>query len=44
MSLFESDLACCNAALHRLQGKYRALRFETDSAGTVLTLDAPEDL
>ncbi len=43
-SLFESDLAYCEAALHRLREKDRALRFESDVTGTVLTLDAPEDL
>ncbi len=43
-SLFENDLAYCEAALHRLRGKDRALRFETDAAGGVLTLDAPDDL
>ena len=44
MSLFESDLAYCEAALHRLREKDRTLRFESDVTGTVLTLDAPEDL
>ena len=39
-SLFASDLAYCEAALHRLREKDRALRFETDAAGTALTLDA----
>ena len=43
-SLFESDLAYCEAALHRLREKDRMLRFESDVTGTVLTLDAPEDL
>ena len=43
-SLFESDLAYCEAALHRLRGKDRALRFETDAGDGVLTLDAPDDL
>ena len=43
-SLFESDLAYCEAALHRLREKDRTLRFERDVTGTVLTLDAPEDL
>ena len=43
-SLFESDLAYCEAALHRLREKDRTLRFESDVTGTVLTLDAPEDL
>ena len=43
-SLFASDLAYCEAALHRLRAKDRALRFETDAAGGVLTLDAPDDL
>ena len=41
-SLFDSDLAYCEAALHRLREKDRTLRF--DVTGTVLTLDAPEDL
>ena len=41
-SLFESNLAYCEAALHRLREKERGLRFETDGAS--LTLDAPEDL
>ena len=44
MSLFESDLAYCEAALHRLREKDHTLRFETDVTGNVLTLDAPEDL
>ena len=43
-SLFGSDLAYCEAALHRLREKDRGLRFETDAAGRTLTLDAPEDL
>ena len=43
-SLFASDLAYCEAALHRLREKDRGLRFETDTGGTTLTLDAPEDL
>ena len=43
-SLFESDLAYCEAALHRLREKDRTLRFETDVNGSVLTLDAPDDL
>ena len=43
-SLFESDLAYCEAALHRLREKDRTLRFESDVTGTVLTLDAPGDL
>ena len=43
-SLFESDLAYCEAALHRLRERDRTLRFESDVTGTVLTLDAPEDL
>ena len=43
-SLFESDLAYCEAALHRLGEKDRTLRFETDVTGSVLTLDAPDDL
>ena len=43
-SLFASDLAYCEAALHRLREKDRGLRFETDAGGTTLTLDAPEDL
>ena len=44
MSLFESDIAYCEAALHRLREKNRGLRFETDVTGSVLTLDAPDDL
>ena len=44
MSLFESDIAYCETALHRLREKDRALRFETDATGSVLTLDAPDDL
>ena len=44
MSLFESDIAYCKTALHRLREKDRALRFETDVTGSVLTLDAPDDL
>ena len=44
MTLFENDLAYCEAALHRLRSKDRALRFETDAAAGVLTLDAPDDL
>ena len=44
MSLFESDVAYCETALHRLREKDRALRFETDVTGSVLTLDAPDDL
>lgn len=44
ISLFESDLACCEAALHRLRHRDHILRFETDVTGSVLTLDAPEDL
>ena len=43
-SLFASDLAYCEAALHRLREKDHGLRFETDAGGTTLTLDAPEDL
>ena len=43
-SLFDSDLAYCEAALHRLREKNPTLRFESDVTGTVLTLDAPEDL
>ena len=43
-SLFDSDLAYCEAGLHRLREKDRTLRFESDVTGTVLTLDAPEDL
>ena len=43
-SLFENDIAYCEAALHRLREKDRTLRFESDVTGTVLTLDAPEDL
>ena len=43
-SLFESDLAYCEAALHRLRERDHTLRFESDVTGTVLTLDAPEDL
>ena len=43
-SLFASDLAYCEAALHRLRAKDRELRFETDAGGGALTLDAPEDL
>ena len=43
-SLFDSDIAYCEAALHRLREKDRGLRFETDAAGRTLTLDAPEDL
>ena len=43
-SLFESDIAYCETALHRLREKDRALRFETDVTGSVLTLDAPDDL
>ena len=44
MSLFESDIAYCETALHRLRKKDHALRFETDVTGSVLTLDAPDDL
>ena len=44
MSLFENDIAYCETALHRLREKDRALRFETDVTGSVLTLDAPDDL
>ncbi len=44
MSLFESDIAYCETALHRLRAKDHALRFETDEIGSVLSLDAPEDL
>ena len=44
MSLFESDIAYCDTALHRLREEDRALRFETDVTRSVLTLDAPEDL
>ncbi len=44
MSLFESDIGYCETALHRLREKDRALRFETDVTGSVLTLDAPDDL
>ena len=43
-SLFQSDLAYCEAALHRLREKDPNLRFESDATSTVLTLDAPEDL
>ena len=44
MSLFENDIAYCETALHRLREKDRALRFETDVTGSVLILDAPDDL
>ena len=44
MSLFENDIAYCETALHRLREKDRALRFDTDVTGSVLTLDAPDDL
>ena len=44
VTLFENDLAYCEAALHRLRSKDRALRFETAAAAGVLTLDAPDDL
>ena len=44
MSLFENDIAYCETALHRLREKDRTLRFETDVTGSVLTLDAPDDL
>ena len=44
LSLFESDIAYCETALHRLREKDRTLRFETDVTGSVLTLDAPDDL
>ena len=43
-SLFESDFAYGEAALHRLRESDRTLRFESDATGTVLTLDAPDDL
>ena len=44
LSLFASDIDYCETALHRLREKDRALRFETDVTGSVLTLDAPDDL
>ena len=44
LSLYADDLAYCEAALHRLREKDGRLRFEKDPSGTVLTLDAPEDL
>ena len=44
MSLFESDVAYCETALHCLREKDGALRFETDVTGSVLTLDASDDL
>ena len=44
VTLFENDLAYCEAALHRLRSKDRALRFETDADAGLLTLDAPDDL
>ena len=40
----DGPLAYCEAALHRLGEKDRALSFETDVTGSVLTLDAPDDL
>ena len=43
-SLFAGDIAYCETALRRLREKDRALRFETDVTGSVLTLDAPDDL
>ena len=42
--LFESEIAYCQTALHRLREKDRALRFETDVTDRVLSLDAPDDL
>ena len=44
MSLFASDIAYCETALYRLREKDHTLRFETDVTGSVLILDAPDDL
>ena len=44
LSLYADDLAYCEAALHRLRERDGGLRFEKDANGSVLTLDAPEDL
>ena len=45
LSLFESDLHYCEAALHRLRnGRTRDLRFAVDAQTETLTLDAPDDL
>ena len=46
-SLFDGDLAYCEAALHRLRrqtGGGNGLRFETNRDSMTLTLDAPGDL
>ena len=43
-SLYNDDLAYCEAALHRLREKDGKLRFESDPTAKTLTLDAPEDL
>ena len=53
LSLFQSDLAYCEAALHRLRASRvestpiaggRELRFGVDAEAETLTLDAPDDL
>lgn len=45
LSLFESDLHYCDAALHRLRNSgHRDLDFAVDAQTETLTLDAPDDL
>ncbi len=45
LSLFESELHYCEAALHRLQrDRSRRIRFAVDANARTLTLDAPDDL
>ncbi len=45
LSLFESELQYCQAALYRLQSDHsRPIRFTIDNRSETLTLDAPDDL
>ena len=45
LSLFDSELRYCEAALHRLQrDRARPIRFSVDAHAETLTLDAPDDL
>ena len=45
LSLFESELGYCEAALHQLQrDRSKPIRFAIDAHAETLTLDAPDDL
>ena len=44
LSLFSSDLAYCEAALHTLRNSSPHLEFDVNAAEGTVTLDAPEDL